>query len=90
MVKQGVKVEKRFVIRGEQPFEIQEVRVSNKFISFVPPTGKKSFHVLKYSLDTSTVGQINDTITVVTSDPDNSEKTVEFSARIVPEFIAEN
>ena len=90
MVKQGVKVEKRFVIRGEQPFEIQEVRVSNKFISFVPPIGKKSFHVLKYSLDTSTVGQINDTITVVTSDPDNSEKTVEFSARIVPEFIAEN
>lgn len=89
MIKQGTKVEKRFVIRGERPFEILEVRVGNKFISFAPATGEKSFHVLTYSLDTSTVGQINDTITVVTSDPDNSEKTVEFSARIVPENVPE-
>ncbi len=84
IIKQGAKVEKRFVIRGQRPFEIREVRVSNKFISFAPATGKKSIHVLSYSLDTSTVGQINDSITVVSSDPDNPEKTVDFSARIVP------
>ncbi len=82
-IKQGAKIEKRFVIRGQRPFEILEVRVGNKFISFAPSTGKKSIHVLTYSLDTSTVGQINDTITVVTSDPDNSEKTVDFSAEII-------
>lgn len=86
-IRQGLKVEKRFVIRGQRPFEIIEVRVGNKFISFAPSTGKKPLHVLKYSLDTSTVGQINDTITVVTSDPDNSEKTVEFSAQIIPETV---
>jgi hypothetical protein len=83
VVKQGTRVKKRFVIRGERPFEIPEVRVGNKFISFAPVTGEKKLHVLTYSLDTSTVGEINDTITVVTSDPDNPEKTVAFSAQIV-------
>lgn len=88
-IQQGQRVEKRFVIRGQRPFEIREVRVSNQFISFVPATGKKSIHVLTYTLDTSTVGQINDTITVVTSDPDNCEKTVQFSALIAPETVGQ-
>jgi len=90
IVRQGAKIEKRFVIRGQRPFEVREVRVNSKLISFVPTTGEKSLHVLKYSLDTSTACFINDIITVVTSDPDNLEKTVEFSAQIVPETVTGN
>lgn len=88
-IKQGAKIEKRFLIRGQQPFSIREVRVGNQRLSFALPAGEKTMHVMKYTLDTAEPGEIKETITIVTSDPGQRsgqlEKNVEFSARISAE-----
>ena len=86
-LKRGVKVEKDFVIRGQKPFVIREVRVDNEKISFAPSSGETTLHVLKYTLDTSEICDIDDSVEVVVSFVDNPEeyveKSVSFSARIV-------
>ena len=87
VVKQGSKIEKRFVIRGQEPFSISEILVDDQRISFAPSEGKKKLHVLKYTLDTTQPCEISDTITVITSDSADPtsvmKKAVEFSAEIV-------
>ena len=87
VVKQGSKVEKRFVIRGQQPFSISEILVGDERISFAPFEGEKKLHVLKYTLDTTNPCEISDKITVVTfdsSDPNSvMKKAVDFTAEIV-------
>ncbi|MDB4766818.1 DUF1573 domain-containing protein [bacterium] len=86
-VKQGSKVEKRFVIRGQQPFSISEILVGDERISFAPSEGEKKLHVLKYTLDTTEPCQIDDTITVITFDPKDPtsvmKKAVVFTAEII-------
>ena len=87
VVKQGSKVEKRFVVRGQQPFSISEILVDDDRISFAPFEGEKKFHVLKYTLDTTEPCKINDKITIITFDAANPKsvmkKAVDFSAEIV-------
>ena len=87
VVKQGAKVEKRFLIRGQQPFSISEILVDDDRIAFAPFEGEKKLHVLKYTLDTTQPCQISDTITVVTFDPADPtsvmKKAVAFTAEIV-------
>ena len=92
-VRQGSKITKRFVIRGQSPFEIREVRTDNPKISFTLPTGRKALHLLTYTLDTSAAGDIDSKITVATMTSGElgpTEKTVKFSAQIVPQTITEN
>ena len=89
IVKQGAKVEKRFVVRGESPFSIKEIRVGNDKIKFSPSEGEKSLHVIPYTLDTNSAENIREKVTIITSDPATPEKVVDFNVRIVPDVVAD-
>ena len=43
----GEEVEKRIIVRGEQPFQIKEVVCADKRFSFDVPTGSKKIHFVK-------------------------------------------
>jgi len=89
IVKQGTKIEKRFVVRGESPFSIKEIRVGNDKIKFSPSKGEKSLHVIPYTLDTNSAENIREKVTIITSDPATPEKIVDFNVRIVPDVVAD-
>ena len=88
IIKQGTKVEKRFVVRGETPFSIKEIRIGNDKVVFSPGEGEKSLHVIPYTLDTQSAENIREKVTIVTSDPVTPEKVVDFNVRIVPNVVA--
>ena len=88
IIKQGTKVEKRFVVRGETPFSIKEIRIGNDKVVFSPSEGEKSLHVIPYTLDTQSAENIREKVTIITSDPVTPEKVVDFNVRIVPNVIA--
>ena len=90
IVKQGSKVEKRFVVRGDKPFIIREIRIGSTKVKFRLNEGEKSLHVIPYSVDTSTPANIREKLTVITSDADNPQKIVDFNIRIVPEAVADS
>ncbi len=88
VVEQGDKVEKRLIVRGDRPFEIKSVSTGDQRIQFSPVSGSKTLHILIFSLDTQTVGQIASNITIETDDPQQAPTTVSFDAQIVPATFA--
>ena len=90
IVKQGTKVEKRFVIRGEKPFRIKEILLDSDKVSFTPASGEKSLHVIPFTVDTSLAQAIRETLTIVTDAPETPMKKVDFNIRIVPNVVAGN
>jgi len=88
IVKQGTKVSKRFVLRGETPFSIKEIRIGNSKVNFSPSEGEKSLHVIPYTLDTKTPENIREKLTIITNDPETPPKVVDFNVRIVPDVVA--
>ncbi len=60
-------VEKRLVVKGEEPFEIREVVCSDKRFSFEIPEGKKKLHFvnLKFTGDGGT-GDVSQQVRIVT------------------------
>ena len=90
IVKQGSKVEKRFVIRGEKPFSVKEIRLDSDKVSFTPVSGEKSLHVIPFTVDTSLAQSIREKLTIITDDPETPKKSVDFNIRIVPNVVAGN
>ena len=90
IIKQGTKVAKRFVVRGETPFSIKEIRIGNEKVNFAPSSGEKSLHVITYTLNTQSAENIREKVTIITSDPDNPQKVVDFNVRIVPNVVADS
>ncbi len=88
IVKQGTKVSKRFVVRGETPFSIKEIRIGNEKVVFSPSGGEKSLHVIPYTLNTDSAENIREKVTIITSDPATPQKVVDFNVRIVPTVVA--
>lgn len=90
IVKQHAQVEKRFVVRGDTPFAIKEIRVNSDKIKFSPIEGEKSMHVILYTLATDSPETIREKLTIVTNNPDMPEKVVDFNVRIVPNLVAQD
>lgn len=88
IVKQGTKVAKRFVVRGETPFSIKEIRIGSSKVIFLPSEGEKSLHVIPYTVDTESAENIREKVTIITSDPATPKKVVDFNIRIVPNVVA--
>ena len=88
IVEQGDKVEKRLIVRGDRPFGIKSVSTGDQRIQFSPVSGSKTLHILIFSLNTETVGQIASNITIETDDPQQAPTTVSFDAQIVPATFA--
>ena len=82
------KIEKRLIVRGTRPFSIENVTAADSRIQFSPSNGSKTLHILTYTLDTSSVGQISSDITIQTDDPSQQSKMVSFEAQIVPATFA--
>ncbi len=82
-INQGQTVKKKLILKSSKPFSIKEVKSGDSRIRFEAVEGEKNLHVLTYTLDTSKLGQIDEDLTIVTSDPDQPEAKVGFSAQII-------
>ena len=76
------------IVRGKRPFEIQDVVVNNPAIKILDHSGEKTLHLVKYELDTSKALKINDEITFRTTDPNQPEAKLSFTAQVVPGTFA--
>ena len=90
IVSKGTEVKKRLIVHGARPFAIQSIKVGDRRIKFNPADGKKTLHILSYTLDTSEIGQVSSEIEIKTDDPNQSQASVRFDAQIVPATFAEN
>ncbi len=90
VISQGQKLRKKWIIRGESPFEIERIVANNPAIRFESSAGKKTLHIVNYTLDTSRLGKIEDEVTIVTKADSDSTTKVNFSAQIVAATMAGN
>ena len=88
VIERGQKIKKNLVIKGERPFGIESVICDDDRVSFEAAPGSKTLHVLKYKLDTTTVGKLSTRIKIMTDDPVQREAMVPIDAQIVPATFA--
>lgn len=86
----GSQIEKPLILKGERPFEIVEIRHSSPRLTFDQPEGNKPLHLLKFKFDATLEGPVDDKIVIVTTDPDQPEITVPFSAVVNANPAAES
>lgn len=82
-INQGQTVKKKLILKSSRPFSIKEIKSGDSRIQFEAAEGEKNLHVLTYTLDTSKLGQIDEDLTILTSDPDQPVAKVGFSAQII-------
>ncbi|HMP79370.1 MAG TPA: DUF1573 domain-containing protein [Pirellulaceae bacterium] len=87
VIDRGEKIVKKLIINGERPFEISSIHATSPRLKFSESSGEKTLHVIEYSVDTSTDGEIVDQITIFTTDPNQSEIVVRFEAQVVPSTV---
>jgi hypothetical protein len=80
----GGMVAKTLLVKGEQPFEIKEIKHGTSRLRFQTPTGSKPLHIVQYEFDSSVNGNLQDSITIVTDNPNQPELTITFAAQVVP------
>jgi hypothetical protein len=88
LISKGQDVKKRLILRGVRAFRVTDVIPHDNRIRFDEVEGEKSLHILEYAVDTTEVGLIHGEITIKTSDPDQPEAKVPFSAQVVPQTFA--
>ena len=87
VVNEGQKIAKKLIIRSPKPIQIQSVETDNPKIKFQPIEGKKTLHIISYTLDTSEPCEIEEDIVLRTMDDDLRETRVPFSVQVVPATI---
>jgi hypothetical protein len=87
IVPKNQKVTKSMIVRGDKPFTIRRVSSGDERVHFSPDPESKTLHILDYTVDTSTIGQIATQITIETDNPGQSIATVPFEVQIVPETV---
>jgi hypothetical protein len=90
ILSQGKIVTKKWIVRGSGAFRVQQVKTNNPAIQFAESMGEKSVHILTYTLDTSQVGNIDDEISIVTTNSGQTATKVKFSAQIIPATTVSN
>lgn len=83
-VNEGQTIKKKLILQSSSAFAIKEIKSGDERIKFESVEGEKTLHILTYTLDTSIVGQIDQELTIFTSDPNQPVTKVPFSAQIVP------
>ena len=84
VVNRGQAIQKKLILRCQRAVFVKEVKAADPRIQFGPVDGEKTLHILSYSLDTSQPGNIDEEVTILTSDPCQPEAYVPFSVQIVP------
>ncbi|MEL7499846.1 MAG: DUF1573 domain-containing protein [Planctomycetota bacterium] len=83
VVNMGQMISKKLIVRSPKAFSIDDVITGHDKIKFEPSEGKKTLHILKYSLDTSEAELIDQSITIVTNDDQVRKTKVPFSVQVV-------
>lgn len=79
--------EQRLVVRGEEPFEILDVRCGDRRFEFEVPSGEKKLHFVKLRFrGDGTDAAISQEIRVITNLPGNKSATCVVSGRIKAEL----
>ena len=68
-VNKGQTIKKKLILQSTTAFAVNDIKSNDPRIKFEPVEGEKTLHILTYTLDTSIVGQIDEDLTIVTSDP---------------------
>lgn len=87
VVNKGQVISKKLIVRSPRAISIDKIETGNDKIKFAPSEGKKTLHILSYSLDTSEPFDIDTPITIVTSDDEVRRTKVPFSVQVVPSTI---
>ena len=88
VINKGQQIKKKLILHSARAFSVKEIKTVDPRIVFQPVEGEKTLHLLTYTLDTSTPGQIDEEVTILTSDPGQPEMKVPFSVQIVPATVA--
>lgn len=83
-------IEKRLILRGDQPFGIQSISSDVPGLSFEVSSDVKKLHIVGYRFRASDVRDVAGTITIKTSDLVQPEIPVPFSAKVLGAAMAEN
>ncbi len=83
-VNQDQTIKKKLILQSANAFAVKSIKSDDPRIKFEPAEGEKTLHILTYTLDTSSAGQIDEELTILTSDPNQPETRVPFSVQIVP------
>lgn len=87
VVNKGQTITKKLIVRSPQAISIERIETGNDKIKFAETEGKKTLHILTYTLDTSEPVEIARSIKIVTKDDVTRETEVPFSVQIVPSTI---
>ncbi len=88
VINKGQTVKKKLILHSARAFSVSKIKTADPRIVFQPVEGEKTLHLLTYTLDTSTPGQIEEDVTIFTNDPGQPEMKVPFSVQIVPATVA--
>ncbi|MEQ1903904.1 MAG: DUF1573 domain-containing protein [Pirellulaceae bacterium] len=90
MVQKGQFIEKKLVIAGKEPFEIDSVFCSDARVEFPTPisAGAKTLHIINLKFQAANEGLVNDEITIRTKNPNQPEIKVAFRGQVIPETFA--
>jgi Protein of unknown function (DUF1573) len=92
MVQKGKSVEKKLVITGKEPFEIDSVSCPDARVEFPTPisTGAKTLHIVNLKFQAANEGLVNDEITIRTKNPNQPIVKIAFRGQVIPETFATN
>ncbi len=90
MVQKGRSVEKKLVVVGKEPFEIEAISCPDARVEFVTPTlsGAKTLHIINLKFHAASEGLVNNEITIRTKNPNQPEVKVGFRGQVIPETLA--
>ena len=79
----GQSLDRKLIIRGDQPFSIESIAADDSRLSFSPSEGARKLHVIPYTVDVSAAGNIDSVIHIRTDAADQPELEVRFTASVV-------
>ena len=86
-VKVGAQTERRVMVRGNQPFKIKEIQGTDDQVLVQDTTDEsKQLHVLIVTLKASRMGEINQTIKIVTDMKEGNEVELQARGKIITEL----
>ena len=90
MIPKGKSIEKKLVIAGKEPFEIENITCPDARVEFATPIsqGAKTLHIVNLKFQSATEGLVNDEITIRTKNPNQPEIKVAFRGQVISETLS--
>lgn len=86
---QGTAIQKDLLVRGDTAFAITGIRSSTPKVQFNPVDNVfRSFHKLTYRVDTTEPAELEGTVDLFTTDPDQPQVTLKLNAAVIGSTLA--